>query len=193
MATSPTILFRGQKSLNNRNIDLIFVEHDASQVIEIIGVAASSDLNNSQSHSDIQFTDRIYVAADKLFAAVTADEQRKHASTEAGSSSSGEMNSKDLRNVAVQLLIDALTLDAANDNKDKVSMLLSPISFGAHAATSSDHNSETTTTNVDVRLETKPEHIQPFIPPAADHPLSARPTTVSGILGDIAQVRQDAG
>jgi hypothetical protein len=150
--TEPIVAFRGTKTFAGQDVNLVFVDHNDGDTLEIVASSDATELG------------RIYVNAKVLYAAILAHEAEKYTVSQKSLSSSSASKSstdavpmagKDLRNVAVQLLIDALVPGAAGEGTP----VLGPV---AVAGLVPDDPLTLAAPPLDVLLAAKPDTVTPF-------------------------------
>ena len=182
--TESIVAFRGTKNFVGKDLILTFVDHNNGETVEIVVQEAVG--------SGMTEVGRLYVNAKVLYAAILVKEAQKYAdkrsvtsSSMSGGNGSGAvtdagddgapqaMSPKDLRNVAVQLLIDALAPGSGEGAENAAAVLLGPVVVAG----------ATPAPPLDLLLATKPDTVTPFA--AAADPvvgLGSEASTVADLL-----------
>ena len=163
-------------------MNLVFVDHNDGDTLEIVASSDATELG------------RIYVNAKVLYAAILAHEAEKYdVSQKSLSSSSASKSStdavpmagKDLRNVAVQLLIDALVPGFSGEGIP----VLGPV---AVVGLVPDDPLTLAAPPLDVLLASKPDTIAPFADAADLGALAGAAGGASGVADVLAAMVADA-
>jgi len=170
--TEPIVAFRGTKTFAGKDVNLVFVDHNDGETLEIVASSAATELG------------RIYVNTKVLYAAILAHEAEKYAVSSSSASKSSTdavpMAGKDLRNVAVQLLIDALVPGFAGEGIPVLGpvAVVGPLTLAAPP--------------LDVLLAAKPDTVTPFADAADPGASAGAAGGASGVADVLAAMVADA-